>query len=224
MHHWLNPDDAYPEIIWNLSGIEVEAESFRRIETERGATKLSDAEWKVARRIVHATADFAILESLRFNYDPIMRCLEALRAGAPIFCDSTMIKSGLSAAKLKNFNASYSKESILCHIADPDVAETASTLGITRALASVMKAEEKLRGSIVLIGNAPLALAGVARLCLERDIRPAVVFGMPVGFVNVVESKRLLDKTNLPRIVVDDRRGGSAMAVATLHGVMDAAG
>ena len=75
----------------------------------------------------------------------------------------------------------------MCHIADADVAQTASIQGITRALASVLKAGEKLQGAVVLIGNAPLALAGVARLCIEENIRPSVVIGMPVGFVNVVD-------------------------------------
>ena len=221
MKFWTKSDDAYPEILWNLSGPAIEQESFRRIEEEAPVRRGEGAEWRVARRVIHATADFSLLDQLVFRNDPIRHCLEALRAGAPIFCDSTMIKSGVSAAKLKLFNAAYSKESIICHIADADVAEMASAQGITRALASVMKAEKILRGAIVLIGNAPLALAGVARLCLEKEIRPAVVVGMPVGFVNVVESKRLLAKTDLPSVVVEGRRGGSAMAVAAFHGMLE---
>ena len=102
-----------------------------------------------------------------------------------------------------------------------DVAEDAEKHRTTRALASLKKAETILDGAIVLIGNAPLALAGIAKLCFEKNIRPAVIIGMPVGFVNVVESKALLSKTDIPHITIEGRRGGSTLAVAALHAILE---
>ena len=95
--------------------------------------------------------------------------------------------------------------------------------GHTRALCSAEKARPMLDGAIVLIGNAPLALARIARYILEEGVRPALVVGMPVGFVNVVESKDLLARCPVPQIVLEGRRGGSALAVTTLHAIMESA-
>ena len=110
-----------------------------------------------------------------------------------------------------------------CYISAPDVAARARAEGCARALCSAEKARPLLPGAIVLIGNAPLALARIARYILEEGVRPALVVGMPVGFVNVVESKELLARCDVPQIVLEGRRGGSALAVATLHAVMESA-
>ena len=215
------------KISWGMTGAEIERESFRRIESEvsRDARRRFDERgWRVARRLVHTTADFSIAEALSFQGDPFDATLDALRAGAPIYCDSNMIKSGISVPKLAKFNPSYSRDSIMCHVADPDVAEAARVNGTTRALAAVEKAVPKLDGAIVLIGNAPLALAKISLLALEGTIRPAVVLGMPVGFVNVEESKHLLRiATDVPAVVLRGRRGGSPLAVAALHAIMEEA-
>ena len=119
-------------------------------------------------------------------------------------------------------NAAYSKASVACYIQDADVAASASAAGTTRALACAEKARSLLPGAVVLVGNAPLALARIARFILEEDLRPALVIGMPVGFVNVVESKELLLQTDVPAIVLRGRRGGSTLAVACLHAVIEA--
>ncbi len=209
------------DIRWNMTAEEIEAESFRIIEKELLTHHFKGPEWNVARRLIHTTADFSICEKLVFRNNPIEAGLRALSAGAPIYCDSNMIKSGISVQKLKKFNPGYSKESIHCYIADSDVAEIAGKEGTTRALASLKKAEKILDGAIVMIGNAPLALAGTVKLYLEKHIRPAVIIGMPVGFVNVVESKILLSKTDIPYIMIEGRRGGSPLAVATLHALLE---
>ena len=104
---------------------------------------------------------------------------------------------------------------------DPDVAEYAKKHGITRALAAVELHREYFRDCIFLCGNAPLALAGVVKLYAEHGIKPALIVGMPVGFVNVVESKKLLDEVKVPWIRLNGRRGGSPFAVAALHGIME---
>ncbi len=212
------------EIRWNLSGTEIESESFRIIEEECDLhTKLPAPEWRVARRLIHTTADPRIADTLAFRHDAIASGLQALRAGAPIFCDSKMIRSGLSLERLQKLQAGYGPESLHCYISDPDVIARAKSEGRTRALCSAEKARPMLDGAIALIGNAPLALARIARYALEEGVRPALVIGMPVGFVNVVESKELLARCDVPQIVLDGRRGGSALAVAALHAVMESA-
>ncbi len=210
------------DIRWNLSAAEIEAESFRIIEQECDFHKQMSAEqWQVARRIIHTTADMNIVQRLSIEHDAINSGRVALLKKAPIFCDSHMIKAGLSLARLQVMHDGYTKDDVHCYIADEDVREKAKTLGSTRALCSAEKAKPILDGSIVLIGNAPLALARIARYILEENVRPALVIAMPVGFVNVVESKELLSTCPVPQIVLHGRRGGSALAVTTLHAIME---
>ncbi|MEA3240930.1 MAG: precorrin-8X methylmutase [Pseudomonadota bacterium] len=209
------------KVNWQMSGSEVEAESFRRIEIEAPDHSFDEREWHIARRLIHTTGDFSIIEQLKFRHNPIEAGLQAMARGMPIFCDSNMARSGVSVARLQKINPAYEKASLRCYIADPDVADTATARGCTRALAAVEKARPILSGSIVLIGNAPLALATIVRLAQEEEIRPALVIGIPVGFVNVVEAKEMLSESNLPHIVVEKRRGGSALAVATLHAIIE---
>lgn len=212
------------EIRWNLSGEEIERESFLTIEAECDLhARLPLPQWRVARRLIHTTADPRIADSLVFRHDAIAAGLRALRAGAPIFCDSKMLRAGLSLERLRKLNPAYGPERLHCHISDPDVIARAGKEKRTRALCSAEKARPMLDGAIVLIGNAPLALARIARYVLEENVRPALVVGMPVGFVNVVESKELLARCPVPQIVLEGRRGGSALAVTTLHAVMESA-
>lgn len=211
-------------IRWNLSGSEIEKESFRIIEEETKNTPLAllpAPEWKVARRLIHTTADLHIADTLVFDGNPIEAGINALKNGAVIICDSKMIRSGLSMQKLKTVNPSYTEEKVICSISDGDVIEKAQKEGRTRAICAVEKNKEKLQGAIVLVGNAPLSLARVCRYVLEENIKPALVIGMPVGFVNVTESKELLTSCNIPYITLMGRRGGSALAVTTLHAIME---
>jgi len=209
------------KVSWEMSGNEVEDESFRRIDVEAPEHNFSEREWHVARRLIHTTGDFSIIEELKFRHDPIAAGLKALRQGATIFCDSNMARSGVSVARLQRLNPGYEKSSIQCYIADPDVAAIAKERGCTRALAAVEKAKPILDGAIVLIGNAPLALANIVRLSQEENLKPALIIGIPVGFVNVTEAKEMLGETDIPHVVVEKRRGGSALAVATLHGIIE---
>lgn len=217
-------ESDYPEIKWTLSPSEIEAESFRTIEWECFLHETLPAEeWRVARRLIHTTADPVIADTLVFRHGAIEAGLSALRRRAPLYCDSNMIRAGLSVDRLRRLNAGYEREDIHCHISDPDVAERARVQGRTRAICSAEKARPLLDGAIILIGNAPLALARIARYILEEGVKPALVIGMPVGFVNVVESKELLARCDVPQIVLEGRRGGSALAVTTLHAVMESA-
>ena len=213
------------KIIWNHTGKEIEQESFRRIEAETPPEcrrRFSDAEWRVARRLVHTTADFTILNDLVFTPGAGEAGVAALRRGALIYTDSNMIKAGLSIAKLKHFHPAYERENILCPVADPEVAAYAAKHGITRALAAIELHGEKLDGAIFLCGNAPLALAGMVKLHRQHGVTPALAVAMPVGFVNVIESKEyLMAAPEIPAIILAGRRGGSPLAVATLHGIME---
>jgi precorrin isomerase len=150
--------------------------------------------------------------------------LAALRRGAKIYTDSNMIKSGLSVARLQKLCPDYTRDSIHCGVAAAGTEKAAAKDGVTRALAALRLAGRPvLEGCVFLCGNAPLALAGMVRMIFEENIRPALIIGMPVGFVNVTESKELLRETDVPHIAIEGRRGGSPLAVATLHAIMESA-
>lgn len=215
----------FEKINWKMSGLEIERESFRRIEQEMGATPhFSPRERIIARRLIHTTADFSLADNLWFSGDPLTAGLQALKDAAPIYSDSSMIRSGISMARLQKMNPAYSPEYLHCYVADPEVASKAKNAGIARSLAALDKAGDMLSGAIVLIGNAPLALAGIVRMVVKEGIRPRLIIGMPVGFVHVVESKEMLMATDIPHIVITGRRGGSPLAVATLHAIMELSG
>ncbi len=154
----------FDKIIWNLPGMGIEEESFRRIEAETDRQGLNDEEWRVARRLIHTTADFSIVDTLCFRHNPIQAGIEAMKQGVSIYSDSNMIRSGISVAKLQRFNSAYTRDSIHCYIADPEVAAIAKAENITRALAGIRKAKAIINGGIFLCGNAPLALAGAVKM------------------------------------------------------------
>lgn len=217
-------NDQYLPIRWDLNAIEIESESFRTIEREYPEwEKLPLPEWRVARRLIHTTADMEIARTLAFRHNPIESGLDALRRKSGIFCDSNMIRAGLSVPRLRLLNPAYTTNDIHCYISDPDIVERATAEHRTRAICAAEKALPLLNGGIVLIGNAPLSLARIARYILEEGVKPALVIGMPVGFVNVVESKQLLSRCDVPHIVLEGRRGGSALAVTTLHAIIESA-
>lgn len=200
-----------------ITGQQIEDRSFAAIDAEAPAHGYSSQEWQVVRRLIHTTADFAMCGLVKFSPQAIAAAGVALRSGAPIYADSNMIRSGLSVARLKKLNPAYERESILCYVADEDVVAEAKREGLPRSLFAIRKAGKKLDGAIVLIGNAPVALLELNRMAVEDNIRPALVIGMPVGFVHVLESKDELITTGLSYIVLNGRRGGSPLAVATLH-------
>ncbi len=200
-----------------LSGQQIEDRSFAAIDAEAAEHSYSSDEWQVVRRLIHTTADFAMSDLVYFSAGAIESAITALGGGKTIYADSNMIRSGLSVARLQQLYQNYERESILCHVADEDVVAKAKESGLPRSLFAIRKAGKKLDGAIVLIGNAPVALLELNRMAVEENIRPALVIGMPVGFVHVLESKEELMRSGLPFIVLEGRRGGSPLAVATLH-------
>ena len=175
-----------------MSGSEIEARSFEIIDAEAPAHGFSSDQWQVVRRMIHTVGDFSIMESVRFSHDAIAAAVEALREGSPIYVDSNMIRSGLSLARLKSVNSDYGADCIHCHVADEDVAEQAKDTALPRSLFAVRTARSILNGGIAVFGNAPVALLEMNRLIVEEHIRPALIIGMPVGFVHVIESKQEL--------------------------------
>lgn len=200
-----------------LDGAAIEARSLATIDREVPPHLFPPREWAVVRRMIHAMADFSLAECTRFSPGAMEAAVEALKRGSVIYVDSSMIRAGLSLARLRAACPDYAAERILCHVADADVAREAEEAGLPRSLFAVRKAQRQLEGAIAVFGNAPVALLELNRMILEEHLRPALVIGMPVGFVHVVESKQELTGLDVPWIVVEGRRGGSTLAVAALH-------
>ncbi len=215
-------DGPHRPIIYDLydepmSGEAIEARSFEIIEREVPSRAFTPEQWQVVRRMLHTTADFDLLDQIRFSADAIEVAGSALRAGVPIFVDSNMIRSGISLARLIRVCGKYNSESLLCHVADDDVAAAAREAGLPRSLYAVRKAKPSLQGGIAVFGNAPVALMELSRFIMEESIRPAFVIAMPVGFVHVTESKDEFMSLGIPYVAVTGRRGGSPLAVSALH-------
>ena len=201
-----------------MTGPEIEARSFAIIDAETpDRARFSSEEWEIVRRLVHTTGDFSIAQNVRLSPDAPSAAATALARQAPIFADSNMIRSGLSLARLQELHPAYTREDIVCYVADPEVAASATAQGLPRSLLAMRRARPLLDGGIAIFGNAPVALLELNRLILEEGVRPALVIGMPVGFVHVVESKEELCQLGVPYVVVEGRRGGSPLAVAALH-------
>jgi precorrin-8X/cobalt-precorrin-8 methylmutase len=200
-----------------MSGDAIEARSLAIIDSEVGSHCFSADQWAVVRRLIHTTADFGLIESVRFSADAIESGMAALRSGAKIFVDSNMIRSGLSLERLKRVFPKYALEDVVCHVAAPDIAAKSADSGLPRSLFAVRRAKSMLQGGLAAFGNAPVALLELNRLVMEENVRPALVIAMPVGFVHVEESKLELMSLGVPYIAIAGRRGGSPLAVSAIH-------
>jgi precorrin-8X/cobalt-precorrin-8 methylmutase len=200
-----------------LSGPEIEARSMEIIDREAAAPPFPPDEWKIVRRMIHTVGDFGITESVRFSPGAVEAGVKALRGCRTIFTDSNMIRTGISLSRLRGVCPFYRRESIICHVADEDVARKARRSGLPRSLHAVQKAKPLLEGAIAVIGNAPVALMEISRMIIEEGLRPSLVVALPVGFVHVVESKEELMSLGIPFIAMAGRRGGSPLAVSVIH-------
>ena len=199
------------------NGSDIYRESFRIIRSEADLDRFpADVEGVVV-RMIHAAADPAIADDIAFTPGVVTAARKALRAGAPILCDSSMTATGIIRSRLPRDNET------ICYIKDPRLADIAKAKNMTKTCAAVdLWAEEgKLDGAIVAIGNAPTALFRVLEVCEETGARPAAVVGIPVGFVGAAESKQaLVDSTlGLDYLTLLGRRGGSAIAVAAVNAI-----
>lgn len=200
-----------------LSGQDIEDRSMAIIDGLCAGHGFGPAEWLVAKRLVHTTGDPSIIADLRFSPGWLAAGAAALRAGAPIVSDARMVKSGLSLARLKRLHPAYAADRLHCLVDDPQVAAAAHTAGLPRSLFNIRTQRQRLEGAICCFGNAPVGLMELSRLIVEEGVRPALVVAMPVGFVHVVESKDELMTLGVPFIAITGRRGGSPLAVATVH-------
>jgi precorrin-8X/cobalt-precorrin-8 methylmutase len=198
-------------------GRDIEEASFAIVDREAGAHSFSPSEWQVVRRVIHATADFEYKLVMRFSRDAVAAGIAALRAGCPVVVDVKMIAAGLSEERL----AAYGCQ-VHSFISDPDVIAAAKAASSTRAIEAMRKAHRLglLDGAVVAIGNAPTALLETVRLIGEEGARPALVLGVPVGFVSAVEAKEASLGLPVPYIVAQGRKGGSPVAVAILHALL----
>lgn len=200
---------------------DIEARSFSIIakELEEMGITLPDDTAFITKRVIHTTADFSYVEQLVYQNDPVSHAVQALKSGAWIVTDTKMAKAGVS----KTFLSSLGGQ-VVCYMADEDVARDAKARGTTRAAASMRKAAKEHPNAIFAVGNAPTALMELKRIW-ENDpaFRPALVIGVPVGFVNVIESKDTLLETDLPAIVARGRKGGSNVAAAICNALIYAA-
>ncbi len=198
-----------------VSPEEIERRSFEIITRELGDRVLDPQQAPVIKRVIHATADFDYVDNLVFSPGAVELALEALRQGAPIVTDTNMGKAGINKKRLERFgNALY------CFMAEPETAKEAKERGITRASASMdMAARLGLHG-IFAIGNAPTALIRLHELTQEGILRPKLIIGVPVGFVNVIQAKELILKGKVPYIVARGRKGGSNVAAAVCNALL----
>ena len=202
------------------AGRAIEHDSFAIIDAEAGPRQgYTDEQWPLVRRMIHANADFEFNGLAAFHPDAMRAGLAAvLGGGTPIVADVEMICVGLSKPRLKHFGMHTHH-----YISDADVIERAQAEGSTRAVQAMRKAhrEGQLDGAIVGIGNAPTALIEIVRLIREEGARPALVIGMPVGFVSAAESKDLLMTVDeVPWVTVRGRKGGSTLVVAAIHALL----
>lgn len=194
---------------------EIEARSFEIITEEIGAYNWDALQAPIIKRAIHTSADFDYLENLVFSDGVVETLLTAIKNGACIVTDTQMAKSGINKKEL----AKYGGE-VYCFMSDEDVAEQAKKQGITRAVASMEKAALLEKPLIFAIGNAPTALVRLYELIQEKQISPCGIIGVPVGFVNVVEAKELILRTEVPHIVARGRKGGSNVAAAICNALL----
>ena len=206
---------------------DIEKESMRIIESElaeRGI-QVPDVNLNVVKRVIHTTADFDYGENLRFTNGAVERVINALQAsssdpagGLTFITDTNMALSGISKPSLAKLGASA-----LCYMADEEIMKEAKAAGTTRAYASMKRGAREYPNGIFVSGNAPTALIAISEL-IREGLRPTLVVGVPVGFVNVVESKEelfaLCEEHNIPAIVAFGRKGGSNVAASICNALL----
>ena len=195
-------------------GQSIEDESMQIIENEIGPHSYNEQEWPIVRRVIHSTADFDFARDNKiiFHKDAIKNGLKALKNGSSVVVDVNGIIGLLNKQNPKDFG-----NNVICNISEPSIMEAAKEAGKTRAQMSMRIAKEDMNGGIVVVGNAPTALLEVMEMIQEGITKPALVIGIPVGFVSAVESKEELAKMDIPFITNLGRKGGSPCASAIVN-------
>lgn len=194
---------------------EIEKRSFEIITEELGDRTFSPEIAPIVKRVIHTSADFDYADNLVFSEGVVPRALDAIRGGAHIVTDTSMVRAGINKKLLAQFGGE-----VHCFIADADVAAEAKARGVTRSAVCMERAAGLDVPVIFAIGNAPTALIELCRLMELGKLRPELVIGVPVGFVNVVESKELVIASGAPHIVARGRKGGSNIAAAIVNALL----
>lgn len=194
---------------------DIERRSMEIITAELGERTFPAEQLPILKRVIHTTADFDYADNLVFTPGAVAAGLAAIQAGCAIVTDTQMARAGVNKKVLERFGGEA-----LCFMSDPDVAAEAKDRGVTRATVSMERAAALTRPLILALGNAPTALVRACELMEEGALKPALVIGVPVGFVNVVESKELLRTMPGEHIVALGRKGGSNVAAAICNALL----
>lgn len=198
---------------------EIEARSMAIIEEElkdkNDLHQWSSQEYAIVRRCIHTSADFDYADHLYFSYGAVQAALKAIKDGAHIITDTKMAASGINKKRLSPFGGQ-----VHCFMDDPQLAREARERGITRSAVCMERGSQVEGKKIFAVGNAPTALIRLYELIREGKVHPALIIGVPVGFVNVVESKELIIQAGVPCIVARGRKGGSNIAAAICNALI----
>ena len=202
-------------MIEQIKPMDIEKRSFEIITEILGDRKLDPENELVIKRVIHTSADFDYVDNLAFSEHAVQKGIEALRGGCDIVTDTQMARSGINKIILGKLGGEAH-----CFMSDPDVAAEAKQRGITRAIVSMERAAALEKPCIFAIGNAPTALLSLREQIEAGKLHPALIIGVPVGFVNVVESKELIMQAGVPYIVARGRKGGSNVAAAICNAML----
>lgn len=195
---------------------EIERESMKIIQESIGTYSGPPENLSVIKRVIHASADFDFFHTLTFSHNAVNLAREALRKGTNIITDTLMLSSGIS----KPITSRYGNK-IICSSSDEAIKTEAKTRNITRAMVNIEHAVKLYPNAIYAIGNAPTALIRLCELIHEGKAKPALVIGVPVGFVNVIEAKEMLSELeDIPRIIAMGNKGGSTVACAIVNALL----
>jgi len=198
-------------------GQSIEDASMQKIEDEIGTHQYNEKQWPIVRRVIHSTADFDFAgeNKIIFHKDAIESSMNALRNGCSIVVDVNGVIGGLNKQNIKDFG-----NNIVCNISNPEIMELAKKEGKTRSQVSMRVAISDIDGGVVAIGNAPTALMEVIQMVKEGIVKPALIIGIPVGFICAAESKEELSKLEkVPFITNLGRKGGSSSASAIINAI-----
>ena len=198
-----------------MSPEEIERKSFQIIKEKLEHLQVSDDEREIITRVAHATADIKFAQSLIFHPQAIKAGVFAIKSGRNIITDVEMVKAGIRAKQLSKFGGK-----VICLLNDSKVVQVARKNKTTRASVSIRKAIPFMKEGIVAIGNAPTALFELCKLIEEKKVKPALIVGIPVGFVGAEESKKKLCKLSVPFITNEGAKGGSAVAASIINALI----
>lgn len=193
----------------------IENKSFEIISRLLPDLKFPYAQKEVVKRVIHATTELSYVKDLSFHPRAVTAGLKAIRNGKDIFCDVSMVQAGINKKALSVFGGK-----VRCFINDKDVIIKSAKLNISKAIVSMQKAASSMDGAIVAIGNAPTALFELCDLVKRGKVKPALIIGVPVGFVGAVESKKALSTLKVPYITNSSTKGGSSVAAACVNALL----